>query len=86
MQTKYSATVWPLLVSVVPGPSYFCLQNGLYFDTVGLSYDIVKANSHQIVQKWSSSRRQILASHFGFTSRAAVKLVTSAMDRKNDFN
>lgn len=37
VQTKYSATVWPLLVSVILRPSYFCLQNGLYFDTVGLS-------------------------------------------------
>lgn len=37
VQTKHSAAVWALLVSVVLGPSYFCLQNGLYFDTMGLS-------------------------------------------------
>lgn len=36
--------------------------------------------SHQIVWKWSSSRRQI--SHFGFTSLVAVKPVISATGRK----
>lgn len=45
MQTKHSAAVWALLVSVVLGPSYFRLQNGLYFDTMGLSYGIAKATS-----------------------------------------
>lgn len=45
VQTKHSAAVWALLVSVVLGPSYFHLQNGLYFDTMGLSYGIAKATS-----------------------------------------